>query len=221
MPSTLVRFRNSPDKAVDPEIHLKATAELTEQDFDASNESAPQDIGLAQEISGDKTAVELSLDGTLDSLSLDLRNMGSGRKIDRQKLLSLLLNSSGASATASSILLKPITSGLTKIFSGYTKTKLRVGSSVTKSGLTTSFQWRLNSRLELEGAAFVGSASDNATTSSSSLGLQDARFKLFLFDHLPVGRELFFEGIFYSPATQDRDIQNTQTLKLTYRLFEQ
>ncbi len=181
-----IALRNTPSKPVDPDIHIKATAELG------------KDFGLK-----DNTVVEFSLDGDFDHMHLGLLPSSGEGQLDRQKILAMLLNIN----VGPEILLRPLFDKVEEILNTQTKTRFRIGSTISEQGPVTALDWRLNPRLEIGGS-----------WSTSQLGLQDVHFKLKLFDHLPIGKELSLEGIF--KFISDSDKGQTQNLQLNYRLFE-
>lgn len=103
------------------------------------------------------------------------------------------------------IFLRPLFGKVEELLKTQTRTRIRIGSTTSEEGLKTKLDWRLNPRLEIGGSWSTG-----------QLGLEDVHFKLNLFDHLPIGKELYLEGIFSFLS----DKRRAQNLQLNYRLFE-
>jgi|GEM_PF-6276239 len=149
----------------------------------------------------DNTSVELSLDGNFDHFNLGLTPTSGEGQLDRQKILGILLNLN----MGPEIFLRPLFGQVEQLLKTQTRTRLRIGSTTSEEGIKTKLDWRLNPRLEIGGSWSTG-----------QLGLEDVHFKLNLFDHLPIGKELYLEGIFGFLADDNR----AQHLQLNYRLFE-
>ncbi|HEY4223410.1 MAG TPA: hypothetical protein VGO62_18760, partial [Myxococcota bacterium] len=81
------------------------------------------------------------------------------------------------------------------------------------------WRWRIGHRIDLEGTAGLGNAaSAPAASTTTEAGADSARLRLLLFDHLPVGDQLAFEGsVLHAP---DAGATTTGELRLAYRLFE-
>jgi hypothetical protein len=146
------------------------------------------------------TTVELSLVGDLNQLRFDMRPLYGDKSLDRTKLLLSLV---GSSKFGSEL--------VEKALSSYTNTRILIGSSIQSEGVATQMQWQLSPRLELEGTT---------NTSSQRVGLQDIKLRFMIFDHLPIGRELFFEGIFLSPASENLNLKKNDQLRLKFRIVE-
>jgi hypothetical protein len=195
IPTTPIALRNTPGKTIDPDIHIKATGEINTDLLLDEYRRNPEANRFTN------TSIELSLDGDLDHLNLDLSSNSGSRQLDRPKILAILLNMN----LGPEILLRPLIAKLEELLKTRTKTRFRIASSFDESGFKTTLNWRLNSRFEIGGSS-----------STQQLGLENVHFKLNLFDHLPIGKELSFEGIF-SFLSEEKGAQNFQ---INYRLFE-
>jgi hypothetical protein len=205
MTSTVIPFLDVPGKTIAPKIDIAATASIPEMVDGRPNE----------------TLILLTLAGDLNKLKLDLKAIeGNKNKTPFQILVNLInpmYSSSAASNTgavtslAGQLPFRPITSELETAVQGLTKTRFRLGSSLAQGGLSTQLQWQLGPRIEVSGIS---------SATASGFRLQDAKLTLLIFDHLPVGKKLFFESTFKTWPSTSTEVTSETKLQFKYRILE-
>lgn len=200
-----VQFPTAVDGKINPLVHLAARAELQ-----------PGAVGNDVEV-----PIDLSLDGTFDLMQLDLTAVDPNRQWSRTELFAYVLfgtvpaaNDGGfvntgvdvASRAALRELAAPVSDELEQIAQS-------VGLDANID-LVSGWQLQLGRRLVLEGQGFQGlGATDSATsaTSGNTNGTDALRGRLLIWDHLPVGKSLSFEG----------RLGTSSELRFSFRLFEE
>lgn len=227
-----INFDELSDKPFDPQIAITATQELEKADF-------PQ-------ISED-TTVELSLNGNLSELNLQLQPLRGDLRLSQFKIFLLLLSprsidvfdnedqieqlkvgaSNAAMALSGEVFLKPLTNELQELLEGKTKTRIQFGSTLEPGGVSLSLNWRIGPRLEVQGSyMFLGDLLDNNERTSVLVNndyiLGDLKIKLLLFDHKPFG-PLFLMTSFDSIREYENktSFKSRGSVKLKYRVLSQ
>jgi hypothetical protein len=202
-----VQFPTSSEGRLEPLVHLAARTDLPPH-------AAGNDI---------EVPVDLAIDGTFDAMQLSLTAVDEKRQWSRTELMAFILFGTVPADTQGTLvgasvavaqraalreLAAPVSQQLEQI----------VGTAGLDFNIDVVSGWQLElgRRLVLEGQGLLTQqlgATDSTTTSSSSgtTGTDALRVRLLLYDHLPVGRALSWEGRF--GATSD--------LRLSWRLFEE
>lgn len=188
-----------------PQIDLIATGSLSEK----------------TSLNNENITISASLKGPLKHMKMDLSASSADKFFDTFQTF-LILMQPGSFGTldaqkslvsiSSSVLASPITGELGKYISTQTNSSFRIGTYFQDSGVATQLQWRLGERIVLEGTA---------QTSASTFNVSNLKIQLLLFDHLPFGESLFFEGIFLANRQLYTYNEQYSAVRLKYRLLQQ
>jgi hypothetical protein len=204
-----LQFPTSPDGAIKPLLHLSARAELP-----------PGSAGNSVEV-----PVDLSLDGGFDAMQLDLSATDPNRQWTRSELFAYILfgvipaQPGGADLVGTSVevasraALRELTAPVNREVEALVESNLGVDVNID---VVSGFQVQLGRRVVLEGpglqALVVGDSTTSASASTTNTsGTEAVRLRLLLYDHLPVGRALSWDGRFGLISD----------LRLSWRLYEQ
>lgn len=201
---TIISFGKTSLESFNPNISLSASGILY-QPIGLS----PNNINVSAELIGKFRKAQLNLFSSstthvytnIETLLMLLQPGAIGTTDPQKALLSLSTN----------LLSSPVTDEIGKAISDKTNSRFRIGTFIQDDSLATQLQWRFGQRLRLEGTAL---------TSSSTFNVSNIRIQFLLFDHLPLGDSLIFEGVFLGSTPIYTWTDQYSNVKLKYRLFE-
>ncbi|MFH1808991.1 MAG: translocation/assembly module TamB domain-containing protein [Pseudomonadota bacterium] len=219
-----VDFPPRPDRRLVPRVELRASAV----------------IEPAQSPTGAELPVELSLEGDLERMQMDIRSDESGERLSRAELLSLLatgrslgalLNETSRDAAVRLVsrellgdVERQVEGTLQQLVGGDDDRTVDLVLETGATGARTGLRWDVDRRLQFEGETSVSffdiedpGASDGTIAAGT---LRHAvRGRLLLSDNLPIANSVAFEAS-ATNLSMAANVYSTWDLKLTMRIFE-
>ena len=180
-------------------------------------------LGILQQgmtLGQDNINITASLKGPLQQMKMKLGAASPDRLFDTFQTFMILMqpesfDSRNAQESlvsiSSSVLTSPLTGEIGKYISQQTNSSFRIGTYLQTAGLAAQLQWRLGPRIVFEGTA---------QTSANAFNVSNLKIQLLLFDHLPLGQSLFFEGIFLANRQLYSYNEQYSAIRLKYRLWQ-